>query len=81
MLPDGRMLLLGGVNAESVSAGGSIGNSDSLSLMPINGRLKIARAWHSATLLPDGTILVFGVSEPPERKLRERKSLIPRAEL
>src|ERR1700683_1497277 len=50
LLPDGRTLLLGGRSDGAVLDGGWFSGSSSQSPQPINGRLKMARAWHTATL-------------------------------
>lgn len=60
LMPDGRVLLLGGRTAGGVVDTAWFSDPASHSMQPINGHLKMARAWHTATLLPDGTVLVFG---------------------
>lgn len=59
-LADGRSLLIGGeVDNQGVD---TVSISDARTGAPIElkARLHYARAWHSATLLPDGTVLVLG---------------------
>jgi RHS repeat-associated protein len=59
-LPDGRSLLIGGeLDNQGVD---TVSISDARTGAPIElkARLHQARAWHSATLLPDGTVLVLG---------------------
>lgn len=58
-LPDGRLLLIGGMGPDGPLASLTIndprtGESISLPEMPL------ARAWHSATMLPDGRVLIVG---------------------
>jgi hypothetical protein len=60
LLPDGRVLLLGGMKNDAVIEGAWINEQAGAAPTAIAGHLKTARAWHSATLLPDGTVLAFG---------------------
>lgn len=58
-LPDGRLLLIGGMGPDGPLSSLTIndprtGESISLPEMPL------ARAWHSATMLPDGRVLIVG---------------------
>jgi RHS repeat-associated protein len=57
LLPDGRWLLVGGPGAERAA---TIWDPASQTLMPTGGPLQIGRAFHSATLLADGTVLLAG---------------------
>ena len=60
LLGDGRSLLIGGeVNNRAVD---TVSLSDGMTGAPvaIKSKLHQARAWHSATTLPDGTMLVLG---------------------
>ena len=60
VLPDGRWLLVGG---EALGGGidtASIWNPRTGLTTQLTVRLKHARAWHSATILPDGTVFIFG---------------------
>jgi len=58
-LPDGRVLLVGGLTQDGPSASLAISN-------PRTGQTKslpdmsYARAWHTATMLPDGRVFVVG---------------------
>ena len=58
-LPDGRWLLLGGEARRGVSDAAEIRSADG-SVTVLASPLGTARAWHTATVLPDGTVLVLG---------------------
>ncbi|HSE15991.1 MAG TPA: RHS repeat-associated core domain-containing protein [Pyrinomonadaceae bacterium] len=60
LLPDGRILLIGGDGSAGPQSAVSIKDprTQEITLLP-NG-LYQARAWHSATMLPDGRVLVVG---------------------
>src|SRR5206468_11822090 len=60
-LADGRWLLLGSEGAESAA---SLWNPQTGSADPSGGGTHVPRAWHSATLLPDGTVLIAGGRGP-----------------
>ena len=60
ILPDGNHLLLGGVNSLGSFASGSLLNVQTGSIVPLRLNLKFARAWHTATVLGDGTVAVIG---------------------
>lgn len=60
LLPDGRLLLIGGKTAEGLVANAFIRDAVSSSTTQVADGLHQPRAWHSATLLPDGTVLVWG---------------------
>lgn len=55
-LPDGTVLILGGVARPAQAAVYDPRTGTSRTV----GRLAVPRAWHTATLLPDGTVLVAG---------------------
>jgi len=57
-LPDGRLLLIGGPSGPESSL--SVFDPRTQTTVRLNGRLREARAWHSATILPTGAILVAG---------------------
>jgi hypothetical protein len=64
VLQDGRVALMGGIGVSS-SAGGSPGSTSVETYSPAGGfvvgaPLHQARAFHTATLLPDGSVLVVG---------------------
>ncbi|HEV8168251.1 MAG TPA: kelch repeat-containing protein, partial [Pyrinomonadaceae bacterium] len=60
LLPNGRVLLIGGDGSTGPQSSVSIKDprTQEITLLP-NG-LYQARAWHSATMLPDGKVLVVG---------------------
>ncbi len=60
LLPDGRILLIGGDGSSGPQSSVSIKDprTQDITLLP-NG-LYQPRAWHSATMLPDGKVLVAG---------------------
>jgi RHS repeat-associated protein len=60
LLPDGRWLLLGGQGAQGALSAATIWDPQTQSSTPLSRHLQQARAWHSATVLPDSTVLIFG---------------------
>jgi hypothetical protein len=60
LLPDGRLLVIGGQGPSGPLATAGIKDAQTASITQVSGQLQYARAWHTATLLPDGTILVLG---------------------
>lgn len=64
LLPDGRWMFAGGLQSGAASAAIYVQNpkrqQDSRSLLPLAGKLMQARSGHSATVLPDGTVLILG---------------------
>ena len=60
LLPDGRLLLIGGEGPNGPLSAAAILNTDSGALTLLPAGIHEARAWHTATLLPNGTVLVFG---------------------
>jgi RHS repeat-associated protein len=62
LLPDGRILLLGGfenTNTHNLPVSNAYLVSTS-GVERLSAGLRIARAGHTATVLPDGTVLIFG---------------------
>lgn len=60
MLPDGQLLLLGGMDSSNRVLSAAFLKGNSPVLQPLASGLVVARAGHTATVLPDGTVLVFG---------------------
>ena len=73
MLPDGRLLYIGGDRTPSAV----------LVFDPVSGTSKslttlgAARAWHTATVLPDGTVLIAGGSDRQGRLVEGGERLDP----
>jgi RHS repeat-associated protein len=60
LLPDGRILLLGGKNSQSMPVSTAWISGVGGSFRQIKSRLTFARVGHTATVLPDGTVFIFG---------------------
>src|SRR6266496_236230 len=60
LLPDGRLLLLGGTSASGPGATALINNPADGSTVILAQALSFARTGHSATMLPNGKVLVLG---------------------
>jgi N-acetylneuraminic acid mutarotase len=60
LLPDGKVLLAGGNDANGPLATSEIYNRSNSTFTATSGGLTYARAYHSATLLPNGRVLVVG---------------------
>src|SRR6266567_5253938 len=60
LLPNGKWLLIGGESALGVVATVAVKDPKSDAVTELKTGLLHARAWHTATLLPDGMVLVFG---------------------
>jgi RHS repeat-associated protein len=56
-LPDGRWLLVGG---EDAAGNAVLWDPQTQTTTQTAGKLQLPRAWHSATLLADGTVLLLG---------------------
>ena len=59
-LADGHLLLLGGESAGRYISTASIWNSQTNNFMQLSSGLNQGRAWHTATMLPDGLVLILG---------------------
>ncbi len=59
LLPDGRVLVVGGFNTTGILASAEIYDPRT-GLWTATGQLHVARAYHTSTLLPDGSVLVVG---------------------
>jgi hypothetical protein len=65
LLPDGRVLICGGLNASTAATGYQSYNSAEIfdpktGSFTVGGQMNVGRFWHSATLLPNGSVLVAG---------------------
>ncbi len=60
LLPDGRLLLIGGEGSNGPEATVAIKDPRTQEITPLPNGLYQGRAWHSATMLPDGRVLVVG---------------------
>jgi RHS repeat-associated protein len=60
MLPDGRWLVLGGLSEVGASAGGVVSDPRTGSTAPLPRPMAQPRAGHTATVLPNGMVLIFG---------------------
>jgi RHS repeat-associated protein len=60
LLPDGKVLLVGGEGPEGPLTTVDIKDAQSGKSVPVSGKLRHPRAWHTATLLPNGLVLIFG---------------------
>lgn len=58
-LPDGRLLLVGGIGAENMTSAAFFDPKNG-AFHPAPGTLKTKRCMHSAVLLPDGKVLLVG---------------------
>ncbi len=60
LLPDGRVLMAGGEGPEGPLANAFVRDPQSGKTAAVSGKLLHPRAWHTATLLPNGSVLIFG---------------------
>ncbi len=60
LLPNGWWLLIGGEGSDGVVGGVSIRDPRTGEVRQLSGGLVFPRAWHTATILPDGTVFIFG---------------------
>src|SRR5687767_12931455 len=56
LLADGRILLLGGESSARTVETGSIWDPRTNTTTHLHSRLSVGRAWHTATVLPDGMV-------------------------
>src|SRR5439155_19248626 len=59
-LPDGKWLLVGGETSKGSLSTVSIWDPRTNITSQLSSQLQNARAWHTATMLPDGTVFIFG---------------------
>src|SRR5688572_4611467 len=59
LLPDGRLLLVGGIGPEGTLSTASLSDPLTGQTLPL-ANIREARAWHSATVVPDGRVFIFG---------------------
>lgn len=74
-LPDGRQLLIGGGTDSQVQAGVWIRDPKTNATVAVRGLEP--RTWHTATLLPDGTVLVIGGVDSKGRTVQTVERLDP----
>lgn len=60
LLPDGRWLFVGGDRGQVPQASAVLWDPVSNTLTPTRQTLQFARAGHTATVLPDGTVFIWG---------------------
>ena len=60
MLANGKWPLVGGMADSGVVAPAVILDPNTNDIEPLSGNLIRDRSWHSATLLPDGKVLIVG---------------------
>ena len=73
LLPDGRVLVAGGIGAEGTAV---INDPLTGERLPLPN-LAEARAWHSATVLPDGRVFIFGGTGSNGRALKSAEIFDP----
>src|ERR1700730_17392285 len=72
LLPDGRLLILGGQDETGhVQAQALLEDPDTRAVTALDVTMRNARAWHTATVLPDGRVLVLGGIGAGERLVAE----------
>jgi len=75
LLPDGRVLLVGGQTPTGVTGTAAVEDPASRAITRLDAPGLHARAWHTATLLPDGRVLLFGGMGPSGRLERTAQVL------
>ncbi len=60
ILPDGSILIAGGLDAKSSATNSAAIIAQDGTPMPLGAGMNFARAGHTATVLPDGTVFIFG---------------------
>lgn len=80
MLADGSLLLLGGErDHQAPLATAVIIAATNRNATIVTTHLIIPRAWHSATLLPDGTVLIFGGITTDKRPVSQAEIFDPKS--
>lgn len=59
-LPDGRVLYLGGESPDGPTTAAEIRDERTGAVTRLAESFRFARAWHTATVLPDGSVFIFG---------------------
>src|SRR5258708_12627695 len=59
-MANGQWLLMGGEGPEGPLATMLVRDPQTGTTSQLESKLQTARAWHTATLLPDGTVFIFG---------------------
>ena len=60
LLPDGRWLVLGGEGPQGAQARAGLTEADGRTTTRLSSNMHQPRAWHTAAVLPDGTVLIVG---------------------
>jgi len=76
LLPDGRLLLVGGIGPEGVLSTASLSDPLTGQTFPL-ANIRDARAGHSATVLPDGSVFIFGGTGANGRALKSAEIFDP----
>ncbi|HEX6047588.1 MAG TPA: kelch repeat-containing protein, partial [Pyrinomonadaceae bacterium] len=76
LLPDGRLLLVGGIGPEGTLSTASLSDPATGQTFPL-ANVREARAWHSSTVLPDGRVLIFGGAGSNGRALKSAEIFDP----
>src|SRR5437879_4841965 len=60
LLADGRTLIIGGIGPDGPMASAAVQDPGTGVVTPMSPGPLYPRAWHTATALPDGTVLILG---------------------
>jgi RHS repeat-associated protein len=77
LLPDGRVLVIGGEGPEGPRATADIIDPQSGQTVRVSADLTHARAWHSATVLPNGKVLIYGGTDRSHNLIEEGELFDP----
>jgi RHS repeat-associated protein len=75
LLPDGRVLLVGGEGPDGPTATVAMQDPQTGKVTTLPVQLQQPRAWHTATLLPDGSVFIFGGIGNGKQSLGSAESL------